>query len=51
VNAADIATVVALVVAGPWGLVIIVALVRGYDLRVLITKRRMEKRGDEDDPE
>jgi hypothetical protein len=47
VDAADVAVLVAVVVAGPWGVVLIVALIRGYDLRVLLTRRH--HRDDDDD--
>lgn len=44
VDAGDLAVLVALVIAGPWGLVIVVALIRGYDLRVLLTRRARAER-------
>ena len=46
---ADVAALVALIVAGPWGLVLIVALFRGYDLRVSMKRRRLARRDDDDD--
>lgn len=39
-SAADLATLVALVVAGPWGLAIVVALLRGYSISIRIWRRR-----------
>ena len=46
----DIVLIVVALVVGPWGLVLAVALIRGYDLRVLITKGRAERKpADADD--
>lgn len=39
-SATDVAVLVAVVVAGPWGVVLVVALIRGYDLRLSVTRRR-----------
>lgn len=39
-DAADLATLVAVVVAGPWGLVLAIALLRGYSIVISIRRRR-----------
>lgn len=45
----DIVLIVVALVVGPWGLVMAVALIRGYDLRVLITKGQIERKPTDDD--
>lgn len=47
----DIVLIVVALVVGPWGLVLAVALMRGYDLRVLITRGRVERRSPDGDDE
>ena len=43
-EAADIVALVALIIAGPFGLVLIVALVRGYSLTVRLRRPRKPPR-------
>lgn len=40
---ADAATLAAIVVAGPWGLVLLVALLRGYSISLRIRRRRQRE--------
>jgi hypothetical protein len=50
VSPSDVAILVAVVVAGPWGLVLAIALLKGYDLRLWFTSpRRRPFRDDEDE--
>jgi hypothetical protein len=39
-DAADLATLAAVVVAGPWGLVLAIALLRGYSITISLRRRR-----------
>jgi hypothetical protein len=39
-TAADVATLLAMVVVGPWGLVLAIALLRGYTISIQIRRRR-----------
>jgi hypothetical protein len=43
----DLVVLVAVVALGPWGLVLVVALVRGYNLTLRL-RRRPPDRGDDD---
>ena len=47
----DLAIILAVVVVGPWGLVLAIALIRGYDLRLLFTLPRHRPFRDEEDEE
>jgi hypothetical protein len=47
-SAADLATLVVAVVAGPWGLVLGIALLRGYSVSIKVWRRRQQP--DDDAP-
>ena len=47
-SAADLATLVAVVVAGPWGLVLAIALLRGYSVHIKVWRRRQREQRDDD---
>jgi predicted PurR-regulated permease PerM len=48
VTTTDVATLLAIVVVGPWGLVLAIALLRGYSISIRLWRRRQREQPRDD---
>lgn len=49
-TASDVAMLLAIVVVGPWGLVLAIALLRGYSIRITVTRPEQDDHLDSGTP-